>query len=89
MYFVQDYHANAEKAKRELDGTVRKGRTLKIRFAPNGATVKVKNLTPWISNELLHAAFSVFGEVSLTWIYVCISVYFPFVIDRALRHNSG
>lgn len=58
-----DYRNNAEKAKRELDGTVRKGRTLKVRFAPNGATLKVKNLTPFVTNELLHAAFSVFGEV--------------------------
>jgi hypothetical protein len=30
--------------------------------------VKVKNLTPWVSNELLEKAFSVFGEVS--WIPV-------------------
>lgn len=58
-----DYRNNAEKAKRELDGTVRKGRTLKVRFAPNGATLKVKNLTPFVTNELLHVAFSVFGEV--------------------------
>ncbi|XP_057652693.1 hrp65 protein-like isoform X2 [Diorhabda carinulata] len=58
-----DYHCNAEKAKRELDGTVVKSRTLKIRFAPNSASVKVKNLTPYVSNELLHYAFSIFGEV--------------------------
>lgn len=58
-----DYRNNAENAKRELDGTVRKGRTLKVRFAPNGATLKVKNLTPMVTNELLHVAFSVFGEV--------------------------
>lgn len=25
--------------------------------------MKVKNLSPWISNELLEAAFSVFGDV--------------------------
>ncbi|XP_075227873.1 uncharacterized protein LOC142328189 isoform X2 [Lycorma delicatula] len=58
-----DYRANAEKAKRELDGTPRKGRPLKVRFAPLGAAVKVKNLTPWVSNELLEYSFSVFGEV--------------------------
>lgn len=58
-----DYRINAEKAKRELDGTMRKGRTIKVRFAPNGATLKVKNLTPWVTNELLNIAFSVFGEI--------------------------
>lgn len=62
-FIRMDYHINAEKAKRELDGIVRKGRTLKVRFAPNGATLKVKNLTTWVTNELLHIAFSVFGEI--------------------------
>lgn len=60
-----DYHSNAEKAKRELDGSVLKSRNLKIRFAPNSATVKVKNLTGFVTNELLHYAFSVFGEVCI------------------------
>lgn len=58
-----DFHANAEKAKREVDGTARKGRPLKVRFAPNSATIKVKNLTQFVTNELLHMAFSVFGEI--------------------------
>jgi proline- and glutamine-rich splicing factor len=62
----QDYRANAEKAKRELDGQMRKGRALKVRFAPHSAAVKVKNLTPWVSNELLEKAFAVFGEVSFS-----------------------
>lgn len=60
---LQDYRVNAEKAKHELDGTMRKGRALKVRFAPHSSTIKVKNLTPWISNELLERAFSVFGEI--------------------------
>jgi hypothetical protein len=64
----QDYRANAEKAKRELDGQMRKGRALKVRFAPHSAAVKVKNLTPWVSNELLEKAFSVFGEVSFKFV---------------------
>lgn len=42
-----------------------KGRVLKVRFAPLGASIKVKNLTPWVSNELLELSFSVFGEVSI------------------------
>ncbi|KAG8225554.1 hypothetical protein J437_LFUL002071 [Ladona fulva] len=58
-----DYRANAEKAKRELDGTVRKGRALKVRFAPHSAAVKIRNLTQWVTNELLERAFQVFGEI--------------------------
>lgn len=59
----QDYKANAETAKRELDGVMRKGRALKVRFAPHSSTIKVRNLTTWISNELLERAFGVFGEI--------------------------
>ncbi|XP_043513106.1 hrp65 protein-like isoform X1 [Frieseomelitta varia] len=61
-FLRMDYRVNAEKAKHELDGTMRKGRALKVRFAPY-SQIKVKNLTPWVSNELLERAFSVFGEI--------------------------
>merc|ERR1719225_2589666 len=53
----------AEKAKRELDGQMKNGRTLKVRFSPHQGAVKVTNLGPWVSNELLHKSFSVFGEI--------------------------
>jgi splicing factor, proline- and glutamine-rich len=59
----QDYRSSAEKAKSELDGMPRRGKMLKVRFAPHGAIIKVKNLNPSVSNELLEMAFSVFGEV--------------------------
>lgn len=59
----QDYKANADTAKRELDGSMRKGRALKVRFAPHSSTIKIKNLTSWTSNELLERAFGVFGEI--------------------------
>ncbi|XP_050534003.1 hrp65 protein-like isoform X2 [Daktulosphaira vitifoliae] len=65
-----DYRANAEKAKRELDGQMRKGRMLKIRFAPIAAAIKVKNLTQFVSNELLEYAFSIFGEIERCQIIV-------------------
>lgn len=65
-----DFHANAEKAKRELDGTTVKGRPLKVRFAPNSATIKVKNLGQFVTNELLHLAFSVFGEIERSVVIV-------------------
>lgn len=58
-----DTRINAEQAKQELDGTAFKGRTIRVRFATHGAAVKVKNLSPFISNEYLEQAFSMFGPV--------------------------
>ncbi|XP_040576603.1 protein no-on-transient A [Lepeophtheirus salmonis] len=56
--------AEAEKAKKELDGQVsNNGRSLKVRFAPHQAAIKVSNLGPWVSNELLYKSFSIFGEI--------------------------
>ena len=47
----------------ELDGQMRNGRVLRVRFATHGAALKVTNLSPFVSNELLEHAFSQFGEV--------------------------
>merc|ERR1719244_1650255 len=58
-----DYKSNAEMAKNELQGKVLKGRPVKIRFGSISSGIKVKNLTPYVSNELLHRAFSVFGDI--------------------------
>ena len=72
MFFNNEKHfaflrlssrGEAEKAKRELDGQMRNGRALKVRFAPHQGAVKVTNLGPWVSNELLHRAFSIFGDI--------------------------
>uniref|UniRef100_U5ESB0 Putative no on or off transient a n=1 Tax=Corethrella appendiculata TaxID=1370023 RepID=U5ESB0_9DIPT len=65
-----DYRANAEKAKKELDGSMRKNRPLRIRFAPNATNIRVKNLTPQVSNELLHKSFEAFGQVERAVIIV-------------------
>lgn len=65
-----DYHANAEKAKRELDGSLRKNRQIRIRFAPNATTVRVKNLTHFVSNELLYKSFEIFGPIERAVIIV-------------------
>ncbi|KAH0545864.1 Hrp65 protein, partial [Cotesia glomerata] len=62
-FLRMDYRINAEKAKHELDGTMRKGRPIRVRFSPHSSAIKVKNLTPWVSNELLEKSFSVFGEI--------------------------
>ena len=60
----------AEKAKRELDGQVKNGQSIKVRFAPHQAAIKVKNLGPWVSNELLHRAFSIYGDIERALVYV-------------------
>lgn len=58
-----DFRCNAEKAKKELQSHVLKGRTMKVRVASVSTGIRVKNLSPQVSNELLLKAFSVFGEV--------------------------
>lgn len=55
--------ALAEIAKAELDDTPTKGRPLRVRFATHSAALSVKNLSPFVSNELLEEAFSQFGMV--------------------------
>ncbi|ESO05736.1 hypothetical protein HELRODRAFT_191370 [Helobdella robusta] len=53
-----------EKARAALDGQVVKGgRHLRVRLAGHPAALKVKYLSPNISNELLEQTFSMFGEV--------------------------
>ncbi|KAF7280733.1 hypothetical protein GWI33_005588 [Rhynchophorus ferrugineus] len=65
-----DYYANAEKVQRSLDGTLLKGRNLRFKFAPSCGTVKIRNLGPYVTNELLNHAFSVFGEIERAVILV-------------------
>ncbi|EDV48799.1 protein no-on-transient A [Drosophila erecta] len=58
-----DYHPNAEKAKRALDGSMRKGRQLRVRFAPNATILRVSNLNQFVTNELLYQSFEIFGPI--------------------------
>ncbi|KHJ46822.1 hypothetical protein D918_03195 [Trichuris suis] len=58
-----DSKENAEAAKNQLDGYHFRGRPMRIRFAANQASVRVKELSPYVSNELLNQAFSLFGDV--------------------------
>lgn len=53
----------AEVAKAELDDIPMKGRPLRVRFATHSAALSVRNLSPFVSNELLEEAFSQFGLV--------------------------
>lgn len=69
-FLRMDYRENAEKAKRELDGKMQNGRNLRVRFAPHQGALKVKNLGQWVSNELLHRAFGVFGDLERAVVYV-------------------
>ncbi|XP_051527137.1 splicing factor, proline- and glutamine-rich-like [Myxocyprinus asiaticus] len=55
--------ALAEIAKAELDDVPMKGRPLRVRFATHSAALSVRNLSPYVSNELLEEAFSQFGVV--------------------------
>ncbi|XP_049606062.1 splicing factor, proline- and glutamine-rich isoform X1 [Syngnathus scovelli] len=55
--------ALAEIAKAELDDLPMKGRSLRVRFATHSAALSVKNLSPFVSNELLEEAFSQFGMI--------------------------
>jgi len=43
---------------------------LKVRFSSMGSSLKVKRLSPWVSNELLELAFSVFGELERATVVV-------------------
>uniref|UniRef100_A0A8C4SIH4 Splicing factor proline/glutamine-rich n=1 Tax=Erpetoichthys calabaricus TaxID=27687 RepID=A0A8C4SIH4_ERPCA len=55
--------ALAEIAKAELDDFPMKGRQLRVRFATHSAALSIRNLSPFVSNELLEEAFSQFGQV--------------------------
>lgn len=55
----QDYKSNAEKARQELHMKDYKSRQLKIRFSSPGTALKIRNLSTWVTNELLEKAFSV------------------------------
>lgn len=65
-----DYHVNAEKAKRALDGALVNGRHLRVRFAPSATALRVTNLSPYVSNELLHKSFEIFGPIERAFIIV-------------------
>ena len=51
-FMRMETRADAEKAKKELDGREQSGRPMRVRFAPHQGAVRVSNLGPWVSNEL-------------------------------------
>ncbi|KAI6236610.1 hypothetical protein M3Y95_00176000 [Aphelenchoides besseyi] len=58
-----DTRAHAESAKESLDGKTIHGRQLRVRFASHGACIRVWEVPPMISNEVLYNTFSIFGDV--------------------------
>ncbi|ETN73135.1 hypothetical protein NECAME_13627 [Necator americanus] len=62
-FLRMDTRAHAESAKEAIDGRVIHGRQVRVRFAVHGAALRVKELSPTVSNEMLYHAFSHFGEV--------------------------
>ena len=60
---LKDTRMAAEAAKNALDGSMRKGRNLTVRFASIATAIHVSNLGPLVSNEMLEKAFSSFGDV--------------------------
>lgn len=62
-FIKYEQRQQAEAAKAALDNVPRDGKYLQVRFATQGSSLKVKNLSPFVSNELLEDAFSIFGEI--------------------------
>ncbi|XP_054165937.1 paraspeckle component 1-like [Oppia nitens] len=62
-FVKMDTKTNAENAKQAIDGKSIDGRNLRVRLAAHAAAVKVSQLPPHASNELLRLAFSAFGPV--------------------------
>ncbi|EEC01767.1 splicing factor, proline- and glutamine-rich [Ixodes scapularis] len=62
-FIKYEQRQQAEAAKTALDNVPRDGKYLQVRFATQGSSLKVKNLSPFVSNELLEDAFSIFGEI--------------------------
>jgi len=62
-FVKMDTRKHAEEARDALDNKNYEGRTLRVRLAAHAAAVRVKNLSPLVTNELLEYAFSFFGEV--------------------------
>lgn len=58
-----DTRQNAEAARDALDCSTFDGRTLRVRLAAHAAAIRVKHLSPVVTNELLAYAFRYFGEV--------------------------
>ncbi|CAL4151039.1 unnamed protein product, partial [Meganyctiphanes norvegica] len=65
-----DFKANAVKAQVELNKKNLNGRELKIRLSPTqGTALKVRNLSPHVTTELLEKVFEIFGELERVMVF--------------------
>lgn len=62
-FIKMDYKHSAEEARNKIDNTMYEGRTIRVRLAAHPSAIKVKNLSPYVTNELLAYAFRYFGEI--------------------------
>lgn len=62
-FIKMDTRQHAEAARDGLDFHTYENRTLRVRLAAHAAAIRVKNISPNVSNELLEYAFSYFGDV--------------------------
>lgn len=62
-FVKMDTRKHAEDARSALDNKMYENRTLRVRLAAHAAAVRVKNMSPMVTNELLEFAFSYFGDI--------------------------
>lgn len=62
-FVKMDTRQTAEAARDKLDCTIYEGRALRVRLAAHAAAIRVKHLSPQVTNELLAYAFRYFGEI--------------------------
>ena len=79
----QDTRAHAEAAKESLDMYVLKGRPIRVRYATHGAALRVKELSPYVSNELLDA---VCCHYTLTYRVACTNCHYA---NYVTHHFDG
>ena len=59
-----DVRVSAETAKYDIDGKIVRQHTLRVRFPARGPALKVRNLSKFVTNELLELIFAVFGKIT-------------------------
>ena len=62
-FIKMDTKATAEAARDALDCTQFNGRELRVRLTAHASAIRVKHLSPQVTNELLAYAFRFFGEI--------------------------
>ena len=62
---------------------------MRVRSAPHSAAVRVKNLSPFVTNELLEKAFSIFGDVTLYYTpQFKLTLKYSVIFSKMLMKNA-